>query len=569
VGGAGGGVAGTGGVVAGIGGRIGTGGTGTGGATTGGAGAPGRDAGAGRLTIYSIGDSTMADYDVVAFPDQRGWGQMFPQFIVDSTVHFSNAARNGRSSKSFYLEGLWAAVKALIVPGDYVLIQFAHNDEADGGIEGPGGIGTAAFGAFHDYLTRYVTETRALGGVPILVTPIVRRYFSGATLTPTGLHNLTGNGIAVGNADYVAAMKDVAALNSCPLIDMTTSTRALVEQYGPTNSKAIIYVPIDDTHLQPLGATLFAQLVVSEMIAKNILAPYLNPAADLVVSPTAFDFGSRYVSTVLDEPLSVTGLSLTPSAGNVTLTASAGFLVAAAAAGPFTPTLAIPYAGGTLSPTNVFVRFVPTAVQPYAGTLVAKPDGGNAKNIALVGTGLAAPAGVSESVVYPLTGDVTCSSATGFTTCAPESFSGSYVKNYQAVGTFPVSQRVSVLNTATPDSWPAEIDINPTRFVQFAVTPAAGRSFVVDGISVNAGAAGGNGMGFRVVYSKLADFSASTVLGNFPTNVSNTMTLLSFSPIVSLAAGETFYLRVYPWYNAVATAKYLCLQTLTIHGTAQ
>jgi hypothetical protein len=76
-------------------------------------------------------------------------------------------------------------------------------------------------------------------------------------------------------------------------------------------------------------------------------------------------------------------------------------------------------------------------------------------------------------------------------------------------------------------------------------------------------------MGFRVFYSKVADFSTSTVLGNFPSNVSNTMTLFSFSPIVPLAANETFYVRVYPWYNAVATAKYLCLQTLTIHGTAQ
>jgi lysophospholipase L1-like esterase len=494
---------------------------------------------------------------------------MFPQFITDSTVQSSNAARNGRSSKSFYLEGLWAAVKALIVPGDYVLIQFAHNDEADGGIEGPGGIGTAAFGAFHDYLTMYVTETRAVGGIPILVTPIVRRYFSGATLTPTGLHNLTGNGIAVGNADYVAAMKDVATLTSCPLIDMTASTRALVEQYGPTNSKAIIYVPIDDTHLQPLGATLFAQLVVSEMISKNILAPYLNPAADLVVSPTALAFGSRYVSTVLDEPLSVTGLSLTPADGNVTLTAPDGFLVAAAAAGPFTPTLVIPYTGGKLSPVNVVVRFQPTAVQGYSGNLVVKPDGGNAKNVALSGDGLAAPAGVSESVVYALTADTSCSSVTGFTTCAPESFSGTYVKNYAAVGTFPVSQRVSILNAVTPDSWPAEIDINPTRFVQFAVTPAAGRTFVVDTISLDAGPAGGSGMGFRVFYSKVADFSTSTVLGNFPSNVSNTMTLFSFSPIVPLAANETFYVRVYPWYNAVATAKYLCLQTLTIHGTAQ
>jgi lysophospholipase L1-like esterase len=543
--------------------------TGTGGQRTGAGGATGADAGSGRFTIFSIGDSTMADYDVVAFPDQRGWGQMFPQFIVGNGVMFSNAARNGRSSKSFYLEGLWTAVKNLITRGDYVLIQFAHNDEADGGIEGPGGVGTAAFGAFHDYLTLYVNEARALGAIPILVTPIVRRYFSRAALTAIGLHDLTGNGIAVGNANYVAAMKDVGALTNTPVIDMTASTEALVEQYGPTNSKNIIYVSTDDTHLQPLGATLFEQLVVKEMISKNILASYLNPAADLVVSPTTLDFGDRYVSTMLDEIVSLTGLTLVPAAGNITITAPTGFLVGTAAAGPFTARLQIPYTGSQLPPINISLRFQPTAVQQYAGSMVIQPDSGNAKSVALAGNGLAVPAGVQESLVYALSGDTGCTSATGFAACAPESFAGLYVKNYAAVGTFPVSQRVSRVNATTPDAWSAEVDINPGRYVQFAVNPLAGRTFTIDAISLDAGAAGGNGMGFRIESSKVTDFSAATVLGNFPANVSNAMTLLSFSPIIALASEETLYLRIYPWYNAAATAKYLCLQSLTIHGTAE
>src|SRR4029077_4168073 len=112
-------------------------------------------------------------------------------------------------------------------------------------------------------------------------------------------------------------------MTATPVIDMTASTRTLVEQYGPTDSKSLIYVSIDDTHLQPLGATLFAQLVVQEMISRGLLASHLNPAADLVVSPTALAFGARLVSTVLDKMFSVTGLSLSPASGNVTVTVPA------------------------------------------------------------------------------------------------------------------------------------------------------------------------------------------------------------------------------------------------------
>ena len=350
---------------------------------------------------------------------------------------------------------------------------------------------------------------------------------------------------------------------------MTASTKALVEAYGPTDSKTLIYVDTDDTHLKPLGATLFAQLVVGEMIGKGILAAYLNPAVDLVVSPSTMDFGNRYVSTTLDKAFSVTGLAIAPDAGNVTITAPEGFLVGAAAAGPFAASIDIPYTGGKLPPTSFYVRFAPAAVQRYAGDLTVRPESGSTKTVALAGNGLAAPAGVEESLVYGLTADTTCTSATGFASCTAETFTGLYVKNYAAVGTFAVSQRVSILDATPPDTWPAEIDINPLRYVEFTVTPVAGKTFTIDSISLYAGAAGGSGMAFRISYSTQSDFSTATDLGNFPTNVSNAMNLLSFSPIVSLADGETLRLRVYPWYKSVAATKYLCLQTLTIHGRAE
>jgi hypothetical protein len=164
---------------------------------------------------------------------------------------------------------------------------------------------------------------------------------------------------------------------------------------------------------------------------------------------------------------------------------------------------------------------------------------------------------------------MSCSSATGFAACATEALSGLYVKNYAAVGTFSVSQRISILNATTPDSWPAEVDINPTRYVEFAVTTTGGRTLVVDTVSLYAGAAGGNGMGFRIQYSLQSDFGNATDLGNYPTNASNTMTQLSFPSIITVGPTDTLRLRVYPWYKSVAATKYLCLQSLVVHGTAQ
>jgi lysophospholipase L1-like esterase len=533
------------------------------------------------FVIYGIGDSTMAYYDPATYPNQRGWGQMFPQFITSTTATFVDAARNGRSSRSFYDEGSWEAVRVKLLPGDYVFIQFAHNDEKANGLDGLDGIGTAPFGTYQTYLRRYVDETVAAGAIPVLVTPVVRRYFSGATLTPKACHDLTGVGdpsIPVAqDLNYVEAMKQVATEKGCLLVDMTASTKQLVESYGPTDSKSIIYVATDDTHLQPLGATMFAQLAVQELIGKGVLVPYLNASVDLVVSPTALAFGSLYIGMSQDRVLSVTGLALTPATGSVIITAPDPFLVGTAG-GTFASTLELPYTGGRLAPTNVVVRFVPAADQAYSGDVTIAPGSGTARTVGVTGTGVPIPSGGTESVVtYALTSDATCA-ATGLATCAAESFSGLYAKNYQVPNSTSttwlpsapattITQRVTIVG----DTWPgSEIDLVATRYVQFAVAPAAGHSLAVDQISLWAGAAGGANLGYRIQYDTHADFSAPVTLLDAPSNATNTMVLQSFTPILTVNDGETLYVRVFPWLKgASASGKYLCLQSVTIHGMAQ
>ncbi len=229
-----------------------------------------------KTRIFSIGDSTMADYDTVKYSgenEQRGWGQLLPEFLNNHYI-LSNKAKNGRSSKSFYYE-IWKNLRNELEAGDYVFIQFGHNDEkADGfdtDINDTIARGTAAQGQYKVFLRKYVTESREKGATPILFTPVVRRYFdNNGKLTDKAQHNLSKD-TADNSMDYVLAMKQIAKELNVPLIDMTELTKKLVESYDSEKSKSEIYVIKDDTHLKENGARLFAKLAYDELIKQGIL----------------------------------------------------------------------------------------------------------------------------------------------------------------------------------------------------------------------------------------------------------------------------------------------------------
>lgn len=540
---------------------------------------------AGQITVYSIGDSTMADYAVTT---QAGWCQMFPQFLVGNDVKLVNKAVNGRSSKSFFTEGLWAAVKAKLKKGDYVFIQFGHNDEKNGGLEGTSAdpataIGTAPWGDYAAYLSTYVEETKALGANPVLVTPVVRRYFSGNTLTAKARHDLTGNGTAVGNADYPAAMKDVGARENVPVIDMTTSTGALVEEYGPTTSKEVIYIAADDTHLQPLGAMLLAQLAAAELVSKGVLADHLNPVADLVVTPAALDFGSHGAGTTADLPITVTGLTLSPAAGDVTFTAPDPFLVATSAAGPFAATVRLPYASGRLAPTRLYVRFAPAADRSYTGDLAVAPASGAAKHVVLAGVGLPAASGAEATLTWPLTADGTCT-VTGTAACDPQVISslGETYLDAGAVTTWvtesgtlvtPASTITEQLKSSTwnvPAGTTAIKETAPVeeRFVEFAVRSATGKAFAIDRVSFSAGAGGSNSLMYQLAYSLEPTFASRQTIFQPASNTQKYMVLHDVATSIAVPAGGTLRIRIYPWVNTSKPSgkMYLALQSLSVHG---
>lgn len=194
-------------------------------------------------TVFLIGDSTVSDFSP---PDPRnGWGQVIGRFFTPQ-VEVKNFARSGRSSKSFLEEGAWDPVLPQIKPGDYVFIQFGHNDEKRDAQRS-----TDPWGSYQEFLGRYVDDTLKAGGIPVLVTPVGRG----------GLKSSSGTG---SHGAYPAAMLALAKKKGVMSIDLTSISEAHFRQIGFSATLKLFVASIDgkdDTHFLPAGALEVARLV--------------------------------------------------------------------------------------------------------------------------------------------------------------------------------------------------------------------------------------------------------------------------------------------------------------------
>ena len=162
-----------------------------------------------NITVYLIGDSTMSVKEVKAYPE-TGWGMPFVHFF-DQTVTVDNRAQNGRSTKSFVAENRWQPVATALKEGDYVFIQFGHNDEV------PTKKTYTPEADYKNFLIRFVTETRAKKAVPVLVTPVARRKFDAAGKVE-GTHNV-----------YSEIVRTTAREQQVALIDLDRESQALLQ----------------------------------------------------------------------------------------------------------------------------------------------------------------------------------------------------------------------------------------------------------------------------------------------------------------------------------------------------
>ena len=208
-----------------------------------------------RIRIVLVGDSTVGE--------SSGWGPGFAAWVNPAVAECLNAARNGRSSKSFMGENLWQP--ALELKGDYYLIQFGHNDEPGKGPERE----TDPATTFPQNLSRYVDDARAIGAKPILVTSLTRRKFVAGNP-----HQLLPSLVP-----YAAATAGVARAKHVPLLDLHARSIAFCEQLGKPGCEALsprtAEGGVDQTHLNARGSAAIARLVVEEL---RRLVPELAPA---------------------------------------------------------------------------------------------------------------------------------------------------------------------------------------------------------------------------------------------------------------------------------------------------
>lgn len=230
--------------------------------------------------IVIIGDSTVQSYDSARYYPEAGWGQMLGHFFQPGTVTIDNRAIAARSSRSFYEEGRWAAIVPTLKAGDFVFIQFGHNDR--------GGDATryADTSTFKAYLGKYITESRAKGALPVLVTPMNQNTWSGGTLT---------RGFTEGAKNYRGAMMNVAAAMKTPLIDLELASKDLFQSLGQEYNAKFLFLGLsrgeypawpdgaaDATHFQIMGALEMARCVAAAIGASDhaelkTLAPSLAP----------------------------------------------------------------------------------------------------------------------------------------------------------------------------------------------------------------------------------------------------------------------------------------------------
>ena len=218
------------------------------------------------VRIFLIGDSTMADKPLADNPE-RGWGQMLPSFFNDR-VAIANYAKNGRSTKSFIDQGLWQAVFDQLRKGDYVFIQFGHNDEK----KEDSTRYSAPHTAYKQNLLKFVREAREKGAIPVLITPVDRRKFDDdGNSFPKSFR------LANTHGDYPAVVKEVAKEENVPLIDLQAEDQVLFNKLGPEGTKKIFLWVLpgkyrllpdgkeDNTHFTQYGAIQIAGLVVRQI----------------------------------------------------------------------------------------------------------------------------------------------------------------------------------------------------------------------------------------------------------------------------------------------------------------
>lgn len=548
--------------------------------------------------VHTLGDSTMAPYDESA-TNTRGWGMYFGNFLTNGWTSV-NYAKGGRDSRAGYNE-LWQNAKNNVEAGDYVLIQFAHNDTQYSGMDNlqlqeyytsvgntteaanvkKDGRGTIPASTYKECLKQIIDAVRAKGATPVLVSAVCRCYFTNgvAPITRTGRHDiggnykvLTANGPVNGTAlpesdhsyDYSYQMKQLATAEGVAFIDMTQATKDLYESYG-TYDKC--YAALfdkggekDNTHYNLTGALTAARLCAQLMKQQGILTDGIEIPTDLSINPSTVDLGEGYLGKTAMKEMTLSGLGLEPASGAVSIAASEGIVLSTDKQN-WQNTLEVGYENGTVIKT-FYARVALNAVGTFNGTVTATLGDKSVVvpvTIKVVELGGGDPFTVSWTMNNT---DKEKATVEGNVTAKDVTYEGlgtyGYVNGYGAL----------IAPTGSTGTWPTAAIDDQNQYVQFAVTAPEGKKLDINNIAMKIKAQGGGALQCHVYYStdgfvtRKTIFSTSAVLTGTWNEINN-------EDVVKVEEGEQLLIRVYPWSGQVDNGRWICISDVAVKGQSK
>ncbi|MBR6117809.1 MAG: hypothetical protein IKQ11_02980 [Paludibacteraceae bacterium] len=559
------------------------------------------------IKIHTIGDSTMADYDENT-TDKRGWCMYLGSFFDAQNVTVNNRGKSGSDTRGFYTgAAYWASVKSQMSAGDYLLIQFAHNDEGtvtygmdnleyaqyckDNSLPAPTDArGTNPQTTYRDYLRLFIDEARELGVNPVLVAPICRAYFANGDIKRNGRHDLGDkfskieNGVLYENQslpaddhsmDYVEAMKIVAKEKNVPFIDLMQATRELYLSYGETQCLKLLFCEGDKTHTNTMGANLIARQAAQLLKEAGILAEYISIPESVSASPNALDFGEVYSGVQQNKELLITGFGLQPATGSVSI-ASSGDVTISVDKTTYSQSATVNYEGSTLF-QKIYVRATYTNEGEQNDNITVS-FGNNTLAVPVTASVISLAGGSEVSALWPIVdkATVTNSTVTGpiAANCTMSHMMAADTKSDFTQGDETGITLVRFHNAddgGAKVAWPAnEIDENATRYIDFAITAPGTMEVRITKISLDITSHSTSTMCYHINTGFGDNFTDVQTIAEKVNMTNLEIAHLELTPTLTIPAGETLHVRVLPWHNLgeAKSGKYICLRDVKIEGLA-
>lgn len=559
------------------------------------------------IKIHTIGDSTMAEYDENT-TDKRGWCMYLGSFFDPQFVTVNNRAKSGADTRGFYTgAAYWASVKSQMNAGDYLLIQFAHNDEgtvtygmdnleyaaycAENSLPAPTDArGTNPQTTYRDFLRLFIDEARALGVNPVLVAPICRAYFQNGDIRRNGRHDLGDkfskieNGVLYENQSlpaedltmsYVEAMRIVAQEKNVPFIDLTQATRELYLTYGETQCLNLLFCTGDKTHTNAMGGNLIARKAAEMLKDAGILAEYISIPESVSASPSSIAIGETYSGIAQNREILLTGFGLQPESGSVTISATGDLTVSLEKDGTFSQSASVLYQGGSLF-QKLYVRAIYTSAGEQSD-IITVTFGDNSLEIPVTATVISLDGGSAVSATWAIAEK---SNFDEVVTSGPiaASFTMSLMTAWDSKAEFSDGEAtdISMVRFHNADAggaktnWPTdEIDENASRYLDFAVAAPSTLKVRLTGISLDIAAHSTSAMCYHINTGFGDQFTDVQTIAEKVNMTNKTIEHLALMPSLTIPAGETLHVRILPWHqNTSGSGKYICVKNVMIEGLA-